>query len=55
VGYIWYKAVRVRKGQERKGMYGIIYTEYYECDKIKDGEMGEACNTHGEVKSAYKS
>jgi hypothetical protein len=33
-------------------MYGIIYTEYYKCDKIKDGE---ACNTHGKVKRAYNS
>jgi len=28
----------------------MIYTECYECDEIKVGETGEACNTHGEAK-----
>jgi hypothetical protein len=32
----------------------VLFTKYYWGDQIKEGEIGRACSTHGQMRNAFK-
>jgi hypothetical protein len=47
--------MRFEKFHNEKLQHFVIFATYYQSDQIKEGKIGRACRTHGEIINAYRS